>query len=272
MRVLLLTKGGDEICNEDIESIVYFSVNTAIIKAHKHYTFSEFGNMDETTHPSNTISVTIVAYPGMTMLDAIGPNDVLANSPYFRVQWVSTSKIDITNDHANLQLTGLTYYADIDSTDILLIPGGPGDLGLMADTDFLSWIIKIDQSTRLTTSVCTGSLLLAKAGLLHKHRVCTHWACRNEIQQLGAVPVRKRFVQSGKYITASGVSAGIDMALYIVECLVSKSHARDIRFGIEYFPNQLNLVSSNTLPETIIKRLRQRFHKVFGRARAQYLD
>lgn len=217
-----------------------------------------------------TMRVTIVAYPGMTMLDAIGPNDVLANSPHFDVEWVSTSIDKLVNDHANLQLSALKHYATVASTDILLIPGGAGDRALMQDTKFLAWVKTIDQTTMLTTAVCTGSVILAKTGLLTNHKACTHWACLNELSDFGAQPVRQRFVKSGKYITASGVSSGIDMALYIVKSLVSKAHARDLRFGIEYFPNQYHFLSSYSLPRRYLDKLATRFHNVFSVARSSF--
>ena len=215
----------------------------------------------------------IVAYPGMTMLDAIGPNEVLANSSHFSVKWVASERTAISNDHNSLSLCKLDYYADIEPQhcDILLVPGGPGDAALMQNTAFLEWIRKIDKTTLLTTSVCTGALVLAEAGLLHNQKACTHWACLDELAQLGAIPTRKRFVHSGKYVTASGVSAGIDMAMYLLRSLVSKKHADDIRFGIEYFPQQYKLVNSYSLPKFLLNKLSVRFKKFYQPERERFM-
>lgn len=219
--------------------------------------------------------VIIVAYPGMTMLDAVGPNEVLANSPHFNVTWVATEQTPISNDHNSFSLGKLGYYADIDphkdQCDILLIPGGPGDKALMQNTDFLDWIVAIDKTSILTTSVCTGALILAKAGVLNNHKACTHWACLDELSELGALPLRKRFVQSGKYVSASGVSAGIDMALYLLRSLVSKEHANDIRFGIEYFPQTFTLVNTYSLPKFLLNKLGLRFRKFYKLSRERFL-
>ena len=219
--------------------------------------------------------VIIVAYPGMTMLDAVGPNEVLANSPHFDVRWVATEQSPISNDHNSFRLAELGYYADIDphndQCDILLIPGGPGDAALMQNTDFLDWIVAIDKISVLTTSVCTGALVLAKAGVLNNQKACTHWACLDELSELGALSVRKRFVQSGKYVSASGVSAGIDMAFYLLRSLVSKKHANDIRFGIEYFPQTFKLVNTYSLPKFLLNKLSLRFRKFYKPSRERFL-
>lgn len=216
--------------------------------------------------------VTILAYPGMTMLDAIGPNDILGNSEFMNLTWASTERGPISNDMKSLVLANLTYFQDIKSTDVLLIPGGVGDHYVMQRTDVLDWIAQINQQSILTTSVCTGALILAKAGILQNIKACSHWACLDELKTLGAKPKRKRFVQDGKFISSSGVSAGIDMSLYLLKTLVSKEHARDIRFAIEYFPNQFHLLNSYTLPEFLIAKLANRFHKIFKYARSKIID
>jgi len=217
-----------------------------------------------------TYTMTILAYPGMTMLDAVGPNEVLANSPYFDVEWVSTSKQPFTNDLASFNLSGLRYFLDIDKTDILLIPGGPGEHAVMQNEAVIAWVKKIDKTSVYTTSVCTGSLILAKAGLLNNRSASTHWGCLDELTALGANTSRKRYIQSGKYITAAGVSAGIDMALYMLKTLVSTKHSRDLRFGIEYFPNQIHVISSYTLPRFALRKLSARFGQFYTKTRLRF--
>jgi transcriptional regulator GlxA family with amidase domain len=208
----------------------------------------------------------------MTMLDAIGPNEVWGNSPYFDVVWASTEKTPIQNDQENFELHKLVPYTDIKHTDILLVPGGAGDHYVMQEEAVLDWIREINQQTELTTSVCTGALILAKSGILHEVSACTHWSCLDELASFGAIPVRKRFVHSGKFVSASGVSAGIDLALYLLQILVSKQHARDLRFGIEYFPNQYQVINSYSLPRIYLNKLAKRFHKVFQASRQKVID
>ncbi len=221
--------------------------------------------------PAAKYTLAILAYPGMTMLDAIGPNEVLANSPLFKVVWVSTEKEPIQNDLNSFHMSDMQYFADLNQADILLVPGGPGDKAVMGNADVIDWVRKLDQSTKLTTSVCSGSLILAKAGLLDSHKACSHWAVLSELASLGAKPVRKRYIQSGKYITASGVSAGIDMAFYMIEQLVDKRHAKELRFGIEYFPNQLNLLSTYTLPSRMMRKLESKVSHVINQARTRFV-
>jgi putative intracellular protease/amidase len=215
--------------------------------------------------------VVIVAYEGMTMLDAIGPNEVLANSPYFDVTWASTSQAPIKNDHGSFEMHDLVYFEEIKSCDIVLVPGGPGDHAAMQNEALLSWLREIDKQTLYTTSVCTGALILAKAGLLNGKKACTHWGCLDELEKLGALPQRKRFAVSGKFITSSGVSAGIDMGLHLVSILATKKHAGEIRFGIEYFPNQVHVVSTYTLPRFLLNKLSARFNKLYGKTRLMFL-
>lgn len=226
----------------------------------------------QTVEDQKKYTVTILAYPGMTMLDAIGPNEVLGNSEFINLTWASTEKGPIANDMKSLLLADLSYFEDIKSTDILLVPGGAGDHYVMQRQDVLDWIRQINQHTILSTSVCTGALILAKAGILNHVKACTHWACLDELKSLGAKPMRKRFIHDGKFVSSSGVSAGIDMALYLLRILVSKAHARDIRFAIEYFPNQFHLINSYTLPRPMISKLAKRFFSVFKHARTNVIN
>ena len=215
-------------------------------------------------------TVIILAYPGMTLLDAIGPLEVLANSEHFEVHFAAHQP-SVINDHGNLTLTKILSLEEVKQADILLVPGGPGDRAVMANADVLAWIQRMDQQTRLTTSVCTGSLILAAAGLLHGRKACSHWAYLQELESLGARSTRRRFIQDGKYLTASGVSAGIDMALHLVKRRVSAYHAFELRFGIEYFPGRHYLISSYTLPMALLKRLATQVHAYLNPAREHFL-
>jgi len=128
-------------------------------------------------------------------------------------------------------------YADVPAPDILLIPGGPGQSAQMGDTPLRDWLISADKTTTWTTSVCTGALILASAGLLDGRQATTYWLAMNELGRLGAKPVHDRYVFDGKYATSAGVSAGIDMALALAARLTDDDTAQAIQLGIEYAPN-----------------------------------
>jgi transcriptional regulator GlxA family with amidase domain len=120
--------------------------------------------------------------------------------------------------------------------DILLVPGGPGDEGVIADAETLAWIAKVHETTKWTTSVCTGSIILAAAGLLKGLEVTTHWASASRLEEYGARYTEKRVVQHGKIMTGAGVSAGIDMGLTLAAAEAGEEFAKAIQLGIEYDP------------------------------------
>src|SRR5262249_4616553 len=151
-------------------------------------------------------------YPGMTALDAMGPWEVLSRLPGARPCVASPAGGTVTAD------TGIAFdrtvaIADIRRADVLLIPGAGDVRPLLNDSRVVDWVRAIDVTTRWTTSVCTGALLLGAAGLLRGKRATTHWAVLETLRRHGATPTTARIVEDGKIMTAAGVSAGIDMAL-----------------------------------------------------------
>lgn len=119
----------------------------------------------------------------------------------------------------------------------MLVPGGAGNRPLLADDELLEWLRKVDRSTKWTTSVCTGSLLLGAAGLLEGKRATTNWVVLEALREYGAEPVGGRFVEDGKLVTAAGVTAGIDMALHLVARELGPEVAQAVQLGIEYDPD-----------------------------------
>jgi len=182
------------------------------------------------------MDITILLYDGMTALDAIGPYEVLVYGPRHRVRFVAPSAGPVTLDSGVLQLIASEAVAAVDRTDILLVPGGLGSRRLMGDADLLGELRRLHQTTRYTTSVCTGSLLLAAAGILQGVSATTHWSQLEFLGELGAKPTQKRIVEQGKIITAAGVSAGIDMALHLLARLHGEELARAVQLYIEYDP------------------------------------
>jgi transcriptional regulator GlxA family with amidase domain len=155
--------------------------------------------------------------------------------------------------------TGLQIVADysideVSEADLLLIPGGTDTFTSMEDQAVVDWVKKIDSTTERTVSVCTGSLLLAKAGLLQGRPATTHWAALEILAELGAKPMQARMVESGKFLTAAGVSAGIDMGLILTAQLTNDDFAQLMQLFIEYDPAPpFNAGSPETAPAHIVE-------------------
>jgi putative intracellular protease/amidase len=203
------------------------------------------------------MKIVILLYEGFTALDAIGPYEVLARLPGAEVTFAAARAGVVTSDTGFLKITATRGIADIDAADILLVPGGPGDQAVMRDAETLAWIRRLHERTTWTTSVCTGALILGAAGLLQGLRATTHWASLDELRKLGAEPVKARAVESGKIVTAAGVSAGIDMALRLAARIAGDDFARAVQLGIEYDPDPpFDAGSPEKVPAEIAETLR----------------
>jgi transcriptional regulator GlxA family with amidase domain len=181
------------------------------------------------------VQIDFLLFDEVTALDAVGPYEVLTHLPGARVRFVGQRLGRVASDG------GLGMYVDatldeVRATDLLLVPGGFGARKLQSDERVLAWMRAIDTTTRLTASVCTGSLLLGAAGLLRGRRATSHWAFYDTLAAHGATPVRERYVEDGKYRTAAGVSAGIDLALALAIELRGEDVAAAIQLSIEYDP------------------------------------
>ncbi|HEU5106782.1 MAG TPA: DJ-1/PfpI family protein [Solirubrobacterales bacterium] len=183
------------------------------------------------------MKVAIVLYEGFTALDAIGPYEVLRSVPGWEVEFVAQAQGEVRTDSGVVGLCADSSLDEVDAVDVLLVPGGMGTREKMKDEELLAQLRRLDTGTKWTTSVCTGSLLLAAAGLLEGKRATGHWAWLEPLREFGADPVGGRYVEDGKVITAAGVSAGIDMALYLVGREVGPEVAQAIQLGIEYDPD-----------------------------------
>ena len=202
--------------------------------------------------------IVIFLYDGMTALDAIGPYDVLRQLPGAEVVFVGDTAGVKRTEAQPLGLVADRALADVTRADILVVPGGLGQERVMREPATLAWIRRIHETTTWTTSVCTGSLILAAAGLLRGLRATTHWAVLDELRQFGATPVSERVVEQGKIITAAGVSAGIDMALQLVARIAGDDVARGIQLGIEYDPAPpFDTGSPQKAPAYIVDLVRQ---------------
>jgi len=182
------------------------------------------------------VKIGILLYDEMTGLDAFGPYEVLSRLPDAELRFVAEARGEVRTDTGALGVVADASIDEISTLDLVLVPGGPGDEKVRQRPKVLEWLRTVDQATRFTTSVCTGSLILGAAGLLEGRRATTHWAQLEDLKRFGAEPVGVRYVQDGKLWTAAGVSAGIDMALRLAAEIAGEDYARMLQLGIEYDP------------------------------------
>jgi transcriptional regulator GlxA family with amidase domain len=183
------------------------------------------------------MQIVIALYDRFTALDAVGPHQVLAHVPGAEIMFASERARAVSDETGTLTLVADASYADVPAPDILLVPGGPGQSAQMGEGPLRDWLLEADKTSTWTTSVCTGALILAAAGLLDGRQATTYWLAMNELASLGAKPVHDRYVFDGKYATSAGVSAGLDMALALASRLVGEETAQAIQLGIEYAPD-----------------------------------
>jgi putative intracellular protease/amidase len=182
------------------------------------------------------MKIAVALFEGVTALDAVGPYEVLQRLPGAEVVFVGHSKGELRTDNGFLGLVVDRTFDELPDPDIIVVPGGVGTRALVDDSAILDWIRKAHETTQFTTSVCTGSLLLAAAGLLRGRTAATHFAARHLLVKYGATPSEDRVVFEGKIITAAGVSSGIDMALHLAERLADATTAMALQLMIEYDP------------------------------------
>ena len=209
------------------------------------------------------MQITFLFYNGMTALDALGPYEILSRLPGVTVQRASLYPGEIRTC-MDLKLIAEHALADILHTDVLLVPGAGNATALREYPEILAWIKTIHEHTIWTTSVCTGSLILGAAGLLSGVKATTHWGVMDRLRIYGATPTQQRVVESGKIITAAGVSAGIDMALYLAARLTNEEVAQRLQLALEYDPEPpFNSGSPAKASPAIVQALREQFKTQF---------
>jgi transcriptional regulator GlxA family with amidase domain len=181
--------------------------------------------------------IAIVAYPGFTALDMIGPYEVLRNLPDAEVRFVWHEAGPITADSGVLVIGATHSLAETPSPDLILVPGGPSTPVHARDDALLDWLRRVHQTASWTASVCSGSVILAAAGLLEGRRATSHWLTIPALKAFGAIPVTdERVVHQGDVVTSAGVSAGLDLALWLAGQIGGESRARAIQLALEYDP------------------------------------
>jgi len=205
------------------------------------------------------MNIAVLLYDRLTALDAIGPYEVLSRIPGATVTFVGAEAGPVRTDNGMLTLLAERSIEELRRPDILLVPGGPGEVAARAGGPVIEWLREAHETSTWTTSVCTGSLILAAAGLLNGVRATTHWLALEELRRLGAAPVAERVVYDGKIVTAAGVSAGIDMALALAASIAGEQVAQAIQLGIEYDPQPpFDAGSPAKAPAEIVALLRDR--------------
>ncbi|MFH8615293.1 DJ-1/PfpI family protein [Streptomyces sp. NPDC017979] len=183
--------------------------------------------------------VGIVLYDGYSLLDPTGPAEVLSRLPGAEVTMVAARRGPVRTDTGDVRVMAERALSEVDRLDVLVVPGAGnrGTVAAMNDRALLDWIRRIHRTSRFTTSVCTGSLVLAAAGLLDGRDATTYWASAPYLEATFDVTyLPERYVRSGRIITAAGVSAGLDMSLYLASLLADDVTAEAIQLALEYDP------------------------------------
>ncbi|MFE9575041.1 DJ-1/PfpI family protein [Nocardia sp. NPDC006044] len=182
--------------------------------------------------------IAIVLYPGMTVLDAVGPYEPLRALPDSELRFVSNTVGPVVSDSGVLALGATHTFTETPAPDLVLVPGSEASTtAAMADKELIDWLRTVHPGTRWTASVCSGALVLGAADILRGHPATTHWIAQPALATFGAESrPHERIVRSGKIVTAAGVSAGIDLGLWLVAELAGTEYAEVVQLALEYDP------------------------------------
>ena len=211
------------------------------------------------------MEIAILVYPRFTALDAVGPYEVFSRLPGARVTFVAEHAQAYRTDTGQLALLADATLDELPTPEMLIVPGGPGQAAMMEDGPVHAWLRAADAGSTWTASVCTGSLILAAAGLLVDKRATSNWQALDELRGLGVEVVPERVVFDGKYATSAGVTAGLDMALSLAAKIAGEQVAQAIQLGLEYDPQPpFEAGSPEKAPVEIVEAVRaySRFEQV----------
>jgi putative intracellular protease/amidase len=203
------------------------------------------------------MEIAILIFDRLTALDAVGPYEVLSRLPGAEVKFVATEPGAKRTETRMLSLGADYSLSEVTHPEIVVVPGGFGTRELLEDEPVLAWLRAAHETSRWTTSVCTGSLVLGAAGLLRGLKATSHWLMLERLAEFGAEPTSERVVEQGKVITAAGVSAGIDMALVLAQREAGDEVSQAIQLGIEYDPQPpFDAGSPERAPRQVVELLR----------------
>ncbi len=208
---------------------------------------------------AETIHIGFLIFPKVTQLDFTGPLQVLSRVPGAKTHLVAKNNEPVASDTV-LTIAPTTTFADCPQLDVICVPGGFGTDALLNDEETLAFLRKQAKAARYVTSVCTGSLVLAAAGLLDGFRATTHWSAMGYLGQLGATPEKTRVCTDRNRITGGGVTAGIDFGLTLAEKLSDRTSAQMIQLMLEYNPAPpFNSGSPDTAPAEVLEAMKARY-------------
>jgi len=219
---------------------------------------------------ADQLSIVFPIYPGVTHLDFTGPHQFVSRIPGAKVVVASVGGKPVTADA--LTFADLADLGAIPSCDVLCVPGGYGCTAAMQDPAYMNAIWRLAATARYVTSVCTGSLILAAAGLLKGKRAACHWAWRDMLADFGAIPDEGRVVRDGNILTGGGVTAGIDFALTLISELSGPAIAQSIQLGLEYAPEPpFHAGRPEIAPPAILEAVLERLSSTMPERRAAVL-
>lgn len=223
---------------------------------------------------TNSEQIAMLVYPGFTMLDLIGPQYLFAGLMGAKIQIVSATKDPITSDTHVTILPTATYDEVPNELSVLFIPGGGESvIKALGDKALMSFVRSRGEKARFVTSACTGSLILAGAGLLSGYKATSHWIARDALVAGGAIPVNERVVQDRNRITGAGVTAGIDLGLTVVAKLRDDAYAQSLQLLAEYAPKPpFNAGTPETAPKEVTDMMRAMFTNYSGVAQEKIKD
>jgi putative intracellular protease/amidase len=199
------------------------------------------------------MQIIIPLFDRFAPLDAVGPYQVLVHLPGATVTFAAQQPGGVSDSRGTFTLQAQASFAEVPHPDVILVPGGSGEADQLSAGPLEDWLVEADKTSTWTTSVCTGSLILARAGLLEGREATSNWQALEELERLGVKSLRERYVFDGKYVTAAGVSAGIDMALALAARIAGDDVAMAIQLGIEYDPRPpFNAGSPETAPAHLV--------------------
>jgi transcriptional regulator GlxA family with amidase domain len=211
------------------------------------------------------VDIAIPLFERFTALDAVGPYEVLSRLPGSSVTFLAAEPGPKRTENGMLMLVADRSLEELPSPEVVVVPGGIGTRALLRDEELLGWIRRAHETSRFTTSVCTGSLLLGAAGVLEGLEATTHWPVLDMLSRFGARPTSRRVVEQGKVITAAGVSSGIDMALLLAARLAGDEVAQAIQLAIEYDPEPpFDTGSTEKAPDELVQLVRSRIEASAG--------
>jgi cyclohexyl-isocyanide hydratase len=181
------------------------------------------------------LQIGMLVFPRLTQLDLTGPFEVFSRVSNSKVHLIWKTG-DVVESDSGLALTPTMTFSDCPQLDVIMVPGGPGQIALMDDEVTLDFLRRQAKGSKWITSVCTGSLVLGAAGLLKGYKSACHWMSRDQLAELGAEPVNQRFVVDRNHASGGGVTAGIDFALKLASILRSDDEAKAIQLQLEYNP------------------------------------